>query len=200
MPASNRSLIHGSPSTLIRRGNNACPLRTPRMPNRSPGGAARSPLSVIPAGKGKRRCHLTWHGVRARGSSRSRLRAPPGCKGVAGGDQPHPGQTLGGRGFAALRQEPRLPAAGSAERGGAETRSQPPGGGARAIRSAPPTRPLSGAKARGWALDLQLQMRTAKWNSGRNMLRSNAAGSKNCSPGERQSHHAGSRQSQAGTG
>lgn len=35
-----------------------------------------------------------------------------------------------------------------------------PGGGALEIRFALPTRPLSGAKARGWVLDLDLQVRT----------------------------------------
>lgn len=90
---------------------------------------------------------------------RRQLRSAPGVQGVPGGDQPQHGEKLGCSGFAALCPEPasrqrqcRAPRLGNS--------LSAPGGGALEIRFALPTRPLSGAKARGWVLDLDLQVRT----------------------------------------
>lgn len=130
------------------------------QPRKASSGA---PEWLLWPGERRERYHLTWRGVQGWGCRRRQLRSAPGIQGVPGGDQPQRGEKLVCLGFAALRPEPVSRQRQCREHGWG-TRSQPPAGGALEIRFALPTRPLSGAKARGWVLDLDLQVRTVSGN------------------------------------
>ncbi|XP_042843541.1 uncharacterized protein LOC122238843 [Panthera tigris] len=104
------------------------------VPSGQPKRQAAAPLEGQ-QGERRRQCHLTWRSVQGRGVVATSCVLHQGFGGVPGSDQPQPGQNLGRSGLAALRPEPRLPAATSAERRGCEACSQPPGGGAREIRN-----------------------------------------------------------------
>lgn len=158
-PRGARSPPPGSPRIAARAGT--CTLRTPQMPACSPGGPALKPPSchsgqetgesgaTLPGAASKVRVAVAANCVLRQGYGVSRA--------VTSGT---PERSWAAAGLLPSARSPR-PGSGPAERGGSRARSRPPGGGAREIRFALPTRPLSGAKARGWVLDLALEAPTA---------------------------------------
>lgn len=130
-------------------------LRTTKMSNCCPGTASPKP-PVYHSGRmrGERQRHSPLSPYLERrlgqGGCRSQQRVAPGLRGPSqAATSPNLGRIWAEVGFAALRPEPRRPVCPQRpvpSAGGSEARSRPPGGGAREIRFALPTRPLSGGQ------------------------------------------------------